>query len=69
MQVRCVHCKEPIQVSDACDFSSLVCTSCGTNFSLVSDLTLPFNTDNPRTIGHFMLIELVGIGGFGWLGT
>ncbi len=65
MQVRCVHCHEPIEVAGDSDFSMLRCPSCGGTFSLVGDQTLPHEGARAETLGQFELIEQVGAGAFG----
>lgn len=65
MQVRCLHCHEPIEVFDESDFGAMNCPACGGSFSLVGDQTLSYHSAETRVMGHFELIDIVGVGGFG----
>jgi serine/threonine protein kinase len=65
MQVRCPQCQTAIDL--ACDekLSDIACPSCGSSFSLLgTEETLP-HEGSTKTIGHFELVEQVGIGSFG----
>ena len=67
MHVRCPHCNSPIELLDDQPLTDIVCPSCDSTFNLVDSQT---QTDTlpgsgALTIGHFELIERVGIGGFG----
>ena len=66
MHVRCPHCHNPVEVLDDSSFKDIVCSTCGSNFSLVGDTR---ETEAARvagkTIGHFELVENLGIGAFG----
>lgn len=65
MHVRCPHCHNPIELVDETPLSDLTCPSCGSSFSLVgSGETVSYRTET-RTLGHFELIEQVGVGHFG----
>jgi serine/threonine protein kinase len=71
MRVRCPHCQQSLDVSDDCPLSGLLCTSCGSNFSLMNDLTDPTEQTvdsaarKPRKLGRFELLQEVGSGTFG----
>ena len=65
MQVRCLHCHEPTQVPDESDLSRVMCSACGGSFSLIADRTAPYTPERVRMLGHFELIEQVGVGAFG----
>jgi hypothetical protein len=66
MQVRCLSCHEPIEVTQESDLSVLTCPSCGSDFSLVGgEQTASIWQFKARTIGHFDLVEQVGVGAFG----
>lgn len=72
MQVRCPQCKNSIEVVENTDLSQISCPSCGTGFSLIDETaTLPPNRAasagrvETRTVGHFELLEKVGMGAFG----
>ncbi|MDZ4780432.1 MAG: serine/threonine-protein kinase [Planctomycetia bacterium] len=74
MQIRCPHCHHPIEMVDERLFDALTCPSCGSNITLVSrDTTLAHELASdgstvrfePRRLGHFELLERIGMGGFG----
>jgi tRNA A-37 threonylcarbamoyl transferase component Bud32 len=67
MQVRCPHCQTPIDLASDGNLSDIACPVCGSSFSLLgSDETLAHEPES-KTIGHFDLVEQVGIGTFGTL--
>ncbi len=66
MQVRCPHCRSPIELTDESALDEVDCPSCGSSFSLVG--TEETKDDAPgrsRRIAHFELIEQLGAGAFG----
>ncbi len=63
MHVRCPHCQNAIEIIGEDDLNQVVCPSCGSSFNLLPT-TEPF-TPATKSIGHFELLEQVGIGGFG----
>ena len=74
MQIRCPHCHHPVEVVEEKLLDEVTCPSCGSNISLVSDDatidhtpggTPASSASGPKRLGHFELIEQVGIGGFG----
>ncbi len=66
MQVRCPHCKNPVEVADSSSLSHVDCTSCGSQFSLLGDETLDQRiADGPQRLGHFELVQRIGIGSQG----
>jgi hypothetical protein len=65
MHIRCPHCHNPVEVVGD-DLSDFTCPSCGSNFSLISaDTTATHREAGNRTIGHFELVQQVGVGAFG----
>ncbi|HEY2828020.1 MAG TPA: protein kinase, partial [Pirellulales bacterium] len=65
MQIRCPQCHVPFESVEGSSWTDILCPSCGSNFSLVGmDAT---NSYRPgvRVLGHFELLEEVGIGRFG----
>lgn len=64
MQVRCPHCHNPIELVEDSSLSDIPCSSCGSSFSLL-DETISQQKAETKTLGHFQLIEQVGIGAFG----
>ena len=66
MHVRCPHCHNPIELVDDSSFENIDCPSCGSRFSLAADApTASFRSEGKKTIGHFHLIESIGVGHFG----
>ncbi|MBX3443926.1 MAG: protein kinase, partial [Planctomyces sp.] len=63
MLVRCPHCHSPIEFIDA-EWAEILCPSCGSGFSLAESATISCGAVG-QTIGHFELIEQVGIGAYG----
>ena len=70
VRVRCPNCHESTDVDDSVELSNVACNSCGSNFSLLGDETMPIEQAGPKTIGHFELVDQLGIGSFGsvWMG-
>jgi hypothetical protein len=65
MQVRCPQCQTAIDLASDEKLSDIACPSCGSSFSLLgTEETLP-HEGGTKTIGHFQLVEQVGIGSFG----
>jgi WD40 repeat protein/tRNA A-37 threonylcarbamoyl transferase component Bud32 len=71
MQIRCPHCHHPVEVLDEM-LADVKCPSCGSDISLVSaDATaahIPAEASQStvrKRLGHFELLNQVGIGGFG----
>ena len=65
MQVRCPQCHTPVEMGSDGNLSDIACPSCGSSFSLLgTEETVPYERGT-KTIGHFDLIEQVGIGTFG----
>ncbi len=65
MHVRCPHCRNPIELLEESSLSEVVCPTCGSSFSLLTDDTVSFSQGDHEAIGHFELLERVGIGAFG----
>lgn len=64
--IRCPHCRNPIEVLDVDPRLEISCPSCGGRFSLID--TQPKATSDRNTVwrlGHFELIEQLGMGAFG----
>lgn len=67
MQVRCPQCHSPFELSSDGELSDISCPSCGSSFSLLgTSETVPYETGT-KTIGHFELIEKIGVGTFGFV--
>ena len=70
LHIRCPHCRNPIEVVDDTPLAEIVCPSCGSNFSLIGDEALAFQSaggslHRRQAFGHFELIEQLGAGAFG----
>ena len=67
MQVRCPQCHTPIELASDGQLSDIACPSCGSSFSLLGTAeTVPYETGT-KTIGHFELVEQIGVGTFGFV--
>ncbi len=51
--------------SFSASFTDIDCPCCGSEFSLVGDETIKFEGILGDSIGHFLLTEKLGVGGFG----
>lgn len=65
LHVRCPHCRNPIELLDDAVLAEISCPSCGSSFSLVGDGTASHYQPGERTVGHFQLLDRVGVGQFG----
>ena len=65
MHVRCPHCHQPVELVDNTGLEQIDCPSCGSHFSLLGDQTASYHAGDVRTIGHFELVERLGMGQFG----
>jgi WD40 repeat protein/tRNA A-37 threonylcarbamoyl transferase component Bud32 len=66
MGIRCPHCANPIEILADEPLAVIQCASCGSRFHFVSgESTVTHDRDATATIGHFELLERVGVGKFG----
>lgn len=66
LKVRCPHCRSPIDTDADSEFTDVLCSACGSRFNLVDTGVTETRLKNSiRTIGHFDLLEELGIGAFG----
>jgi serine/threonine-protein kinase len=67
LHVRCPHCHESVDVREGTPLAEVDCPACGDKFCLVEDRPRGATVvgQNRRVIGHFELIEQLGVGGFG----
>ena len=66
MHIRCPHCHNAIEVVEDSSFRDVECPSCGSHFNLVGgDAPTESGSTKPRRLGHFELIEQLGVGHFG----
>jgi serine/threonine protein kinase len=67
MQVRCPQCHTPVELPSDGQLSDIACPSCGSSLSLLGTAeTAPYETGT-KTIGHFDLVEQIGLGTFGFV--
>lgn len=64
MHVRCPHCQNPIELAGDSDLNDVTCPSCGSHFNLVAGETVSYRP-SMEAIGHFQLVERLGMGHFG----
>ena len=65
MRIRCPHCHHPIELVNDDLAAEVVCTSCGSRFSLINGDSETIDYAKRQTLGQFELLERVGIGKFG----
>ncbi len=66
MQVRCLHCHSPLDLTSDSPLSAITCPACGNSFSVSAEAeTVPYAAAEARTLGHFELVEQIGTGSFG----
>jgi len=70
LHIRCPHCRNPIELIEDVGME-ITCSACGSRFTLAPDETVAWERDGTaaperrKKIGHFELIERLGVGGFG----
>jgi serine/threonine protein kinase len=62
-KVRCPYCNSPIPLSDS-PHDQVLCPACGSNFR-IQDTRLTTTAGDMRQLGKFLLLERIGVGGFG----
>ena len=65
LQVRCPHCHTPTAVAVDIALVDMTCPSCGSVYSLTGDSSHTRSATTMSHVGHFELIERIGVGGFG----
>ena len=65
MHVRCPHCRGEINLVADDSFRNVSCPSCGSTFSLLGYALTETQSGGGRTVGHFELLDRVGVGAFG----
>ncbi|MBN1505923.1 MAG: protein kinase [Sedimentisphaerales bacterium] len=66
LRIRCPHCHNPVEIRSDASLADIVCPSCGSQFNLVGTQdTASYHRQTEQTIGHFRLVEQVGVGHFG----
>ena len=66
MHICCPHCRSPIEIAEDTSFTDIDCPSCGSHFNLVgTDAATATRMTKSRKLGHFELVEQLGVGQFG----
>ncbi|MCA9217193.1 MAG: serine/threonine protein kinase, partial [Planctomycetales bacterium] len=65
LTVRCPHCRETVRVSADATFEDITCEGCGSCFSLAGDTRETQPSPTTKQLGHFDLIQQIGVGSFG----
>ncbi|MBC8875300.1 MAG: protein kinase [Planctomycetes bacterium] len=65
MHVRCPHCHNAIELVAEASLADIVCPSCGSSFNLVGTETTESYRPGSQMLGHFEVIQQLGIGHFG----
>ena len=65
LQVRCPDCNCNISLARDAKFDNVECSACGGAFSLAGGPEDTRHAPEATQVGHFKLVECVGIGGFG----
>src|SRR5437763_15689172 len=65
MQVLCPHCRNPVELLTPAPREEVLCPACGSGFRLEVEGTTDLSPREPRRLGRFELIDLVGQGAFG----
>ena len=65
LRIRCPHCHKPMDVQSDTPFSDINCSTCGSQFSLVGDASETRAARTFKKLGHFELVERIGLGSFG----
>jgi tetratricopeptide (TPR) repeat protein len=63
LRVRCPHCQNGVELLPDAPLESITCHSCGSAFGLAPDSRGA--AGEPPSVGRFLLLERLGIGGFG----
>ena len=69
MHIHCPHCRNPVEVVEDGELRGVICPSCGSSFSLLTDETVTRTTIEHKTLGHFELMDRIGVGAFGEVWT
>ncbi|MGL4513011.1 MAG: serine/threonine-protein kinase [Lacipirellulaceae bacterium] len=63
LRVRCPHCQNGVELLPDAPLDSITCRSCGSAFGL--DPESAGASSEPPSVGRFVLVERLGVGGFG----
>ena len=64
LHIRCPHCQYAIELVEEASLSDVVCSACGSHFSLVGE-PQTFQADELESVGRFKLLDKLGAGAFG----
>ena len=65
VELRCPSCHTPMDIAADTSLTDLVCSVCGSHFSLVDNSTATRMAPSLTRIGRFELVERLGVGAFG----
>src|SRR6476660_9288045 len=65
LEIRCPMCHAPMEVAVDTVLTDLICSSCGSHFSLVDQSQATRVAPALSRMGRFELIERLGVGGYG----
>lgn len=65
LHIRCPHCRNQVEFLEEHEHSDITCGTCGSVFSLINPAVDTRDHAAMRTVGHFELLDRVGIGSFG----
>ncbi len=64
LEIRCPSCQTPLQVQVDTSLTEITCETCGSHFSLVDQSAITQSVPLSQ-LGHFEILERLGMGGFG----
>lgn len=65
LKIRCPACRNYIETIVDGSWADITCSVCGSNFSLVDDAATTRAAAAVTSVGHFDLVEQLGVGAFG----
>lgn len=65
LSIRCPHCRQRFAVDAETQLDDVVCSRCGSTIPLLDEQDRTDVVAPERTLGHFRLIEQIGVGSFG----
>ena len=65
MNIRCPHCRNPIELIEDSELYDVLCPSCGSSFNFLHEAATASYCEPRQAIAQFELIERVGVGKFG----
>ncbi len=65
LKIRCPHCHNPVELLPDAPLDQVECPSCGSRFSLTGGDTGTSDANTITRLGHFELVERLGMGAFG----